>query len=123
DENSALLATLARGWGAETAYLSLTRGEGGQNLIGPELAEGLGIVRTGELVAARAIDGAGQFFTRAIDYGFSKSADEAFSHWPREELLRDVVWVVRRFRPQVVVSVFSGTPADGHGQHQAAGIM
>ena len=123
DENSALLATLARGMGAETAYLSLTRGDGGQNLIGPELMEGLGIVRTGELAAARAIDGGRQFFTRAIDYGFSKSADEAFAHWPREELLRDVVWVIRVFRPHVIVSVFSGTPSDGHGQHQAAGIM
>jgi LmbE family N-acetylglucosaminyl deacetylase len=123
DENSALLATLARGMGAETAYLSLTRGDGGQNLIGPELSEGLGLVRTGELVAARSIDGARQFFTRAIDYGFSKSAEEAFRHWSRAELLRDVVWVIRVFRPQVIVSVFSGTPADGHGQHQAAGIV
>lgn len=123
DENSALLATLARGMGAETAYLSLTRGEGGQNLIGPELMESLGIVRTGELIAARRLDGGTQFFTRAIDYGFSKSADEAFSHWPREELLRDVVWVIRTFRPHLIISVFSGTPADGHGHHQAAGIL
>ena len=123
DENSALLSTLARGMGAETAYLSLTRGDGGQNLIGPELMEGLGIVRTGELVAARTIDGGKQFFTRAIDYGFSKSADEAFLHWSRDELVRDAVWVIRVFRPQVIVSVFSGTPADGHGQHQAAGIV
>ena len=80
-------------------------------------------MRTGELVAARAIDGGRQFFTRAVDYGFSKSTEEAFSHWPRDELLRDVVWVIRRFRPQVIVSVFSGTRADGHGQHQAAGIL
>ncbi|MBW3535516.1 MAG: PIG-L family deacetylase [Gemmatimonadetes bacterium] len=120
---AALLAALARGTGAETAYLSLTRGDGGQNLIGPELDEGLGVVRTGELLAARELDGGRQFFTRAFDYGYSKSAQEAFSNWPREELLRDVVWVVRAFRPQVVVSVFSGTPSDGHGQHQAAGIM
>jgi LmbE family N-acetylglucosaminyl deacetylase len=123
DEDTSLLATLARGWGAETAYLSLTRGDGGQNLIGPELWEGLGIVRTGELMAARELDGGRQFFTRAFDYGFSKSADEALSLWPREELLADVVWVVRKYRPHVIVSVFSGTPADGHGQHQAAGIM
>ena len=123
DEDSSLLAALARGWGAETAYLSLTRGDGGQNLIGPELWEGLGVIRTGELEAARALDGGRQFFTRAFDYGFSKSADEALAFWPREELLRDVVWVVRTFRPQVIVSVFSGTPRDGHGQHQAAGIM
>lgn len=123
DEDTSLLTTLSRGWGAETAYLALTRGDGGQNLIGPELWEGLGIVRTGELVSARRLDGGRQFFTRAFDYGFSKSADEALSLWPRDELLADVVWVVRSYRPQVIVSVFSGTPADGHGQHQAAGIM
>jgi LmbE family N-acetylglucosaminyl deacetylase len=123
DEDTALLTTLARGQGAETAYLALTRGDGGQNVIGPELWEGLGIVRTGELLAARELDGGQQFFTTAFDYGYSKSADEALSFWPREELLSDVVWTVRSFRPHVIVSVFSGTPADGHGQHQAAGIM
>lgn len=123
DEDTSLLTTLARGQGVETAYLALTRGDGGQNLIGPELWEGLGIVRTGELLAARELDGGRQFFTRAFDYGYSKSAEEALSFWPREELLADVVWVVRSFRPHVMISVFSGTPADGHGQHQAAGIM
>lgn len=123
DEDTSLLTALARGQGAETGYLALTRGDGGQNLIGPELWEGLGIVRTGELLAARRLDGGQQFFTRAFDYGFSKSAEEALTFWPRDELLADVVWVVRSFRPHVIVSVFSGTPADGHGQHQAAGIM
>lgn len=123
DEDTSLLTSMARGWGAETAYLALTRGDGGQNLIGPELWEGLGVIRTGELEAARALDGGRQFFTRAFDFGFSKSADEALALWPREELLHDVVWVVRTFRPHVIVSVFSGTPRDGHGQHQAAGIM
>ncbi len=123
DEDTSLLTTMARGWGAETAYLALTRGDGGQNLIGPELWEGLGIVRTGELVAARHLDGGTQFFTRAFDYGYSKSAAEALSLWPEDELLSDVVWVVRKFRPHVIVSVFSGTPLDGHGQHQAAGLM
>ncbi len=123
DEDSSLLAYLARGMGVETAYLSLTRGDGGQNIIGPELGEGLGIIRTGELEAARKLDGGRQFFTRAFDYGFSKSADEAFAHWPREEVLQDVVSVIRTYRPQVIVSVFSGTPRDGHGQHQAAGIL
>ena len=123
DEDTSLLAELAKGWGAETAYLSLTRGEGGQNLIGPELREGLGIVRTGELLGARRLDGGRQFFTRAFDFGYSKSADEALRLWPEDELLRDVVWIVRSFRPHVIVSVFSGTPSDGHGQHQAAGIM
>ncbi len=123
DEDTSLLTTLARGWGAETAYLSLTRGDGGQNVIGPELWEGLGIVRTGELEAARRLDGGLQFFTRAFDYGFSKSADEALTFWPHEELLADVVWTIRSFRPHVVVSVWSGTPRDGHGQHQASGIL
>ncbi len=123
DEDTSLLAELARGWGAETAYLALTRGEGGQNVIGQELEEGLGIVRTGELLAARSVDGGRQFFTRAFDYGYSRSAEEALTLWPDRALLRDVVWVVRSFRPQVIVSVFSGTPSDGHGQHQAAGIM
>jgi LmbE family N-acetylglucosaminyl deacetylase len=123
DEDTSLLAALSRRGGVQTAYLALTRGEGGQNLVGPELWEGLGIIRTGELEAARRLDGGVQFFTRALDFGYSKSADEALTFWPREELLRDVVWVVRSFRPQVIVSVFSGTPADGHGQHQAAGIM
>jgi LmbE family N-acetylglucosaminyl deacetylase len=123
DEDTQLIAWLARGRQAETAYLSLTRGDGGQNLIGNELGEALGVIRTEELLAARRIDGGRQYFGRAYDFGFSKSADEAFQHWPREELLRDVVTVVREFRPHVIVSIFSGTPRDGHGQHQVAGIL
>ncbi|MBX6362661.1 MAG: PIG-L family deacetylase [Gemmatimonadetes bacterium] len=123
DEDTQLLAALALGRGADVAYLSLTRGDGGQNAIGGEFQEALGLLRTEELLAARRLDGAGQFFTRAYDYGFSKSADEAFRHWPKDSLLGDVVRVIRRFRPDVVVSVFSGTPRDGHGQHQAAGIL
>ena len=123
DEDTALLTALARGMGAETAYLSLSRGEGGQNLLGPEMEEGLGLVRTGELQAARALDGGAQYFTRAFDFGYSKSAAETFRFWPREELLRDVTWVVRSFRPHVLVSVFSGTELDGHGHHQVAGII
>jgi len=123
DEYSPLLATLALGEGAEVAYLSLTRGEGGQNLIGPELQEGLGIIRTEELLAARRLDGARQYFGREYDYGFSKSAAEAFRHWPRDSVLADVVEVIREFRPDVILSVWSGTPRDGHGQHQASGII
>ncbi len=123
DEDTSLLTSLARGWGAQTAYLSLTRGDGGQNLIGPELWEGLGVIRTGELEAARALDGGSQFFTRAFDFGYSKTADEALTLWPREQLLADAVWIVRTFRPHVIVSVWSGTPRDGHGQHQASGII
>ncbi len=121
DEDTELLTVLARGMGAEAAYLSLNRGEGGQNLIGSELGEALGLLRTEELLAARRLDGARQYFTRAYDFGYSKTLAETWRHWPRDTILKDVVRVVRRFRPQVIVSVFSGTPKDGHGQHQAAG--
>ncbi len=121
DEDTELLTVLVRGYGAEAAYLSLNRGEGGQNLIGPELGEELGLLRSQELLAARQLDGARQFFTRAFDFGYSKTLDDTWAHWPRDSVLKDVVRIVRRFRPQVVVSIFSGTPRDGHGQHQAAG--
>ncbi len=123
DEDTQLITWLVRGRGVETAYLSLTRGDGGQNLIGNELAEPLGVIRTEELLAARRIDGAHQYFTRAYDFGFSKSAAETFTHWPKEELLGDVVKVVRAFRPHIVMAVFSGTPRDGHGQHQVSGML
>ena len=123
DEDTRLIAWLARGRHVRTAYLSLTRGDGGQNLIGNELGEALGVIRTEELLAARRIDGGSQYFTRAYDFGFSKSAEETFRHWPKDSLLRDVITVVRSFRPHVIVSIFSGTPRDGHGQHQAAGIL
>ncbi|MGZ8391778.1 MAG: PIG-L family deacetylase [Gemmatimonadales bacterium] len=121
DEDTELLTILVRGMGAEAAYLSLNRGEGGQNLIGPELGEALGLIRTEELLAARRLDGARQYFTRAYDFGFSKTMDETWQHWPRDTVLKDVVRMVRRFRPQIIVTIFSGTPRDGHGQHQAAG--
>ena len=123
DEDTQLLVWLARGMGAQAAYLSLTRGEGGQNLIGPELGPELGIIRTEELLAARELDGARQFFTRAYDFGFSKSAEETFRFWPRDSILKDVLDVIRRFRPQIIIAVFSGTPADGHGHHQVSGIL
>ena len=121
DEDTELLTILVRGMGAEAAYLSLNRGEGGQNLIGSELGEALGLIRTEELLAARRLDGARQYFTRAYDFGYSKSLDETWQHWPADTILKDVVRIVRRFRPQIVISIFSGTPRDGHGQHQAAG--
>jgi len=121
DEDTELLTVLVRGMGAEAAYLSLNRGEGGQNLIGPELGEELGLIRTEELLAARRLDGARQYFTRAYDFGYSKNIEETWQHWPRDTVLKDVVRMVRRFRPQIIVSIFSGTPRDGHGQHQAAG--
>jgi LmbE family N-acetylglucosaminyl deacetylase len=123
DENTALLAYLARGRHVRTAYLALTRGEGGQNLIGSEQGDQMGIIRTQELLAARKIDGAEQFFTRAIDFGFSKIADETLTQWPREQVLADVVWNIRRFRPDVIILRFTGTPRDGHGHHQASAIL
>lgn len=123
DENTAVLAYFARGRHLETGYLSLTRGEGGQNYIGPEQGAKLGVIRTEELLAARRIDGARQFFTRAIDFGFTKTADEAMAKWGRDRTLGDIVWVIRRFRPDVILLRFSGTPRDGHGQHQASAIL
>lgn len=123
DEDTELLTILARGQGIETAYLSLTRGDGGQNLIGSELGAALGVLRTEELATARRIDGGRQFFTRAVDFGFSKTAEETLRFWNRDSVLKDMVRIIRRFRPQVIVSVWSGTPADGHGHHQASGTL
>jgi LmbE family N-acetylglucosaminyl deacetylase len=123
DESTELLAYLARGQGARVAYLSLNRGEGGQNGIGPELGDALGVIRTEELLAARKLDGAEQYFTRAFDFGFTRSAEETLRKWNREEILGDMVRVIRMMRPLVVVSGFSGTSRDGHGQHQVAGLL
>ena len=123
DEDSGLLAYLARGRQVRTAYLSLTRGDGGQNVIGPELYESLGVIRTEELLAARRLDGAQQFFSRAYDFGFSKSRIETLSKWDPEGVLADMVRVIRTFRPLVIVSAWSGTPNDGHGHHQSAGFL
>ena len=123
DEQTAVLAYFARGRHMRTAYLSLTRGEGGQNLIGSEQGDALGIIRTQELLAARRIDGGEQFFTRAIDFGFSKTPEETFKNWPRDKVLGDIVWDIRRFRPDVIILRFSGTPRDGHGQHQVSAIL
>jgi LmbE family N-acetylglucosaminyl deacetylase len=123
DEDSGLLAYLARKEQARTAYLSLNRGEGGQNVIGTELFEPLGVIRTEELLQARRLDGGGQFFTRVMDYGFSKTRAEAARIWGERETLADMVRVIRMYRPLVVISRFSGTPADGHGHHQLAGYL
>jgi LmbE family N-acetylglucosaminyl deacetylase len=123
DEDTQLIAWLARGRRVETAYLSLTRGDGGQNLIGNELGEALGVIRTEELLAARRIDGAHQYFARGYDFGFSKTADETRKHWPQDSLLNDVMTVMRAFRPHIVITTFSGTPRDGHGHHQVSAIL
>jgi LmbE family N-acetylglucosaminyl deacetylase len=123
DDREVVLAYLSRGRHVRTAYLSLTRGEGGQNLIGPEQGDELGIIRTQELLASRKIEGSEQYFTRAIDFGFSKTADESMQKWQRDKVLADVVWNIRRFRPDVVINVFTGTPRDGHGHHQVSAIL
>jgi LmbE family N-acetylglucosaminyl deacetylase len=123
DEDTRLIAWLAKGRHVETAYLSLTRGDGGQNLIGNELGPELGMIRTEELLAARRIDGGHQYFTRAYDFGFTKTLSETMGLWPRDSILKDMVAIVRAYRPHVIISIWSGTPADGHGQHQYSGVL
>ncbi len=123
DENTTLIAYMANEKLYHTAYLSLTRGDGGQNLIGPELRERLGVIRTQELLRARATDGGFQFFTRANDFGFSKNPEEVFSIWNKEMLLSDVVWVIRNFRPDVMITRFPKNSRAGHGQHSASSIL
>src|SRR5262252_7038691 len=123
DENTALLAYMARGKLVRTAYLSATRGEGGQNLIGSEQGDLMGVIRTQELLAARRIDGAEQYFTRAIDFGFTKTTQETLAKWGHDRILSDMVWTVRHYRPDVIILRFSGTPRDGHGQHQTSAIL
>jgi LmbE family N-acetylglucosaminyl deacetylase len=123
DEDSAFMARMARGDHARVAYLSLNRGEGGQNIIGTELFDALGVIRTEELLQARRLDGGEQFFTRTFDYGFSKTLEEASTKWNSTQVLGDMVRVIRMFRPLVIYSRFTGTPADGHGHHQMAGYL
>ena len=120
DENTRLIAYWANGALYDAAYLSLTRGDGGQNLIGPELRDQLGVIRTQELLAARRIDHGRQFFTRANDFGFSKSPEETLRIWDREKILADVVWVIRKFRPDLVVTRFPTEDSDTHGHHTAS---
>jgi len=123
DENTRLIAYLSRGRGYRTGYLSITRGDGGQNLIGPELGAELGVVRTQELLAARRIDGGQQFFTRALDFGFSKDYKETFRIWDRQQVLSDVVRVIREFQPDVLITRFSTEPGNTHGHHTASAIL
>ncbi|HWH90455.1 MAG TPA: PIG-L family deacetylase [Candidatus Binatia bacterium] len=123
DENTNLMALWANGSLYDAAYLSITRGDGGQNLIGPELREGLGVIRTEELLAARRIDHGNQFFSRAIDFGFSKTAEETMRIWDHDKILSDVVWVVRKFRPDVMVTRFSPEDQLTHGHHTASAIL
>jgi LmbE family N-acetylglucosaminyl deacetylase len=120
DENTRLITWLSNGRKVRTAYLGLTRGDGGQNLIGPELGDGLGIIRTQELLEARRIDGGEQYFTRAVDFGYSKSPEESFAKWGRQEVLADVVRVIREFRPDVIITRFPPEGGGGHGHHTAS---
>lgn len=123
DENTRLLAYLAKEKKVRTGYLSLTRGDGGQNLIGTEQAELLGLIRTQELLAARRTDGAEQFFTRANDFGFSKNPQESFKIWDKAKILSDVVWVIRKFQPDVIITRFPEDSRAGHGHHSASAIL
>ena len=123
DENTQLITWFARGRGLRTAYLSVTRGDGGQNVLGPEFDEKLGVARTQELLAARRLDGGRQFFTRAIDFGFSKDHRETLNVWDRAQVLGDVVRVIRTFRPDVVITRFSPQPGGTHGHHTASAVL
>ncbi|MFL9485433.1 PIG-L family deacetylase [Chitinophagaceae bacterium LWZ2-11] len=123
DENNALLPYLAKEKMYRTGYLSLTRGDGGQNLIGSEQGIELGMIRTQELLAARRMDGAEQFFSRAYEFGFSKSADESLSIWGKEKILSDVVWMIRKFQPDIIIARFPQDARAGHGHHWASAIL
>jgi LmbE family N-acetylglucosaminyl deacetylase len=123
DENTAVLATLSKGRNLRTAYLSITRGGGGQNLIGHELGDGLAAIRTQELLAARRIDGATQFFTSAVDFGFSKTAEESLRIWNHDQVLGDVVRTIRTFRPDVILTRFPPDERAGHGHHTASAML
>lgn len=123
DENSRLIAYMAKDRLYRTGYLSMTRGDGGQNLIGDEQGVELGLIRTQEMLAARRVDGAEQFFTRAFDFGFSKSTQEALKTWNREKILSDVVWVIRKFQPDVIVTRFPEDSRAGHGHHSASAVL
>lgn len=123
DENTSLLSYFSSGKLLRTGYLAMTRGDGGQNLIGSEQGDELGVVRTQELLSARKIDGAEQFFTRAIDFGYSKSPEETMNIWGKEKILSDIVWVIRKFKPDVIITRFPGNGAGGHGHHTASEIL
>lgn len=123
DENTQLITYFARGRGYRTAYLSVTRGDGGQNVLGPEFGDELGAIRTQELLAARRFDGGRQFFTRAIDFGFSKDARETLRIWDRQQVVSDIVRIIRTFRPDVIITRFSPHPGGTHGHHTASAIL
>ena len=123
DENTQLISYLSNGMHLRTGYLAATRGDGGQNLIGTEIKEALGVIRTQELLAARKVDGGEQFFSRAVDFGYSKHPDETFNKWDRDKVLSDFVWAIRKFKPDVIVTRFTTEPGITHGHHTASAIL
>jgi len=123
DENTRMIAYLANGEHAEVAYLSLTRGDGGQNLIGKELGIELGQIRTQELIKARSVDGGKQYFTRALDFGYSKDPTETLQNWDKQKVLADVVWAIRSFQPDIIITRFNTTPGITHGHHTTSAIL
>ncbi len=123
DENQMVIGYLSQELLMNTGYLALTRGDGGQNLVGPEIRELLGVMRTEELIQARKVDGSHQFFTRAIDFGYSKTTDETLKLWNKDKILSDVVWVIRKFRPDVIITRFPPDDRAGHGHHSTSAVL
>src|SRR5690606_30629025 len=123
DENTRLIAYLGNSEHAQVAYLSLTRGDGGQNLIGKELGLELGMIRTQELLKARETDAGTQFFSRAIDFGYSRNPAETLNNWDKDKLLSDVVWIIRSFQPDIIINRFNTVPGTTHGHHTTSAIL
>src|SRR5829696_2464939 len=123
DENTRLITYFSKDRLYRTGYLSMTRGDGGQNLIGDEQGIALGLIRTQELLSARKMDGGEQFFTRAYDFGFSKNPEETFTKWDKEKIFSDVVWIIRKFQPDIIITRFPATGEGGHGHHTASAVL
>lgn len=123
DENTRLITYFANEKMVNTAYFSFTRGDGGQNLIGPEIRDELGLIRTQELLEARKIDNGKQYFSRAVDFGYSKHSDETFNIWDKEKVLGDLVWVIRNVRPDIIINRFNTVPGTTHGHHTASAML
>ncbi|MEP7323981.1 MAG: PIG-L family deacetylase, partial [Saprospiraceae bacterium] len=124
DENTRMISLLANQYKANVYYLSMTRGDGGQNLIGPEIEDLLGVIRTNELLQARGVDGGNQLFTRANDFGYSKNPTETMKIWNRNEVLSDIVWQIRNYKPDIIINRFNNDPnSDTHGHHTTSAIL
>jgi len=123
DENTRLISYLSNEAKVNTTYLSMTRGDGGQNLVGSEMRELLGIIRTQELLMARSVDGGSQLFTRANDFGYSKTPEETLEFWNKDEVMADVVWAIRKQRPDVIINRFTNVHTGGHGHHTTSSML